>query len=321
MPKTSHRLRIDTYLVENSFVMYRILLIAIFSSLILSACSGAADKGASAPEASANAKRYTLKGKVVSVDRAAKKAKIAHEKIDGFMDAMEMEFPIHADWVWDELKPGAEIRAELVVDSTAKEPYWLENIGIIAAADPNAPAPTPNDKFDQVGQKVKDFKLTGEDGKAISPSTFAGKAWAVTFIYRECPLPDYCIKMSQRFSDIANKINADAESRKKYALLSISFDPARDTPEKLKQYGLGYLGQGAKDLGIWHLAVGSDAEVKKVADSFGVRYETDENDKTQINHSLRTAVIAPDGTVTKIFPGNEWTTQQLIDELQSASAR
>ena len=63
-----------------------------------------------------------------------------------------------------------------------------------------------------------------------------------------------------------------------------------------------------------------DEEVRKLADFFGLRYEVDPNDKTQINHSLRTAVIGPDGTVTKMFPGNEWTPAQLLAELQAANS-
>ena len=170
----------------------------------------------------------------------------------------------------------------------------------------------------QIGKQVVDFTLVNQDGKPVSSKDFRGKAWAITFIYAQCPLPDYCIKMSTNFSDAANQIK-DSEVKDKIALLSISFDPEHDTPEKLKQYRQGYLGKDAKaDLSVWQLAVGKDAEVRKVADFFGLRYETDQNDKTQINHSLRTAVIAPDGKVTKIFAGNEWTANDLLRELQAA---
>ncbi len=142
---------------------------------------------------------------------------------------------------------------------------------------------------------------------------------AITFIYSQCPLPDYCIKMSKNFSDLANQINADENLKDKIRLLSISFDPERDTPEKLKQYGIGYLGKDSKatDFKVWQIAVGADAEVKKIADAFGLRYEKDANDKTQFNHSLRTIVIAPDGKITKILPGNEWTNAELLNELKA----
>lgn len=271
--------------------------------------------------ASSNAKRYPLVGKVVSVDKNAKRATIAHEEIPGYMSAMTTEFPIREDWVWNDLTPGSEINAELVVDNAAKDPFWLEKIGIVAAADPNKPIPT-DDRFAQIGKPVPEFTLTNQDGRRISIKDYRGKALAITFIYARCPLPDYCIRMSTNFSDLANLLKNDAELKDKIRLLSISFDPENDTPAKLRSYGAGYLGNpNPPDFTIWQLAVGSDAEVRKIGDFFGLNYETDENNKTQINHNLRTVVISPEGNVTKMFAGNEWTPAQLLNELKSTLNR
>ncbi|HEX9961604.1 MAG TPA: SCO family protein [Pyrinomonadaceae bacterium] len=292
--------------------MKKAILLFLLTVCFVSACQ----KTPPPQTASGETKRYNLKGKVVSVDKAKKEAKIAHDDIPGFMDAMTMPFPIRADWVWEDLTPGAEIRAELVVDE--KMNYWLENIGIIAAPNSNQPAPPPADeRFAQIGKEIPDFTLTNQDGKRFSLKDYRGKALAITFIYAQCPLPEYCIKMSTNFSDAANQLR-DTDLKDKIRLLSISFDPARDTPEKLKQYGVGYLGKDAKpDFNVWQLAVGSDKEVREVADFFGLRYEVDQNDKTQFSHSLRTAIIAPDGKVTKIFPGNDWTPNDLLREMQA----
>lgn len=288
----------------------RYLIILLFSVLLFTACQ----KGET-QNASAEAKRYPIKGKVISVDKAKKKASIAHEEIPGYMEAMTMNFPIKDTWVWDDLTPGSEIRGDLVVD---KDEYWLENIGIIAAPSADQPAPPINENFAQVGKEVPNFTLTNQDGERVSMNDFRGKATAVTFIYAQCPLPEYCILMSKNFSDLANQLQ-DSELKDQIRLLSISFDPERDTPEKLKQYGLGYLGKDSKatDFEVWQLATGKDKEVREIADFFGLRYEIDEKDKTQFNHSLRTAVIAPDGKVTKVFSGNDWTNGELLRELQA----
>jgi protein SCO1 len=293
----------------------RIYLTLILFAVLFTACEKPA-----ADTAGGAAKRYPLKGKVISINREKKTAKIDHEPVEDYMPAMEMDFPIREDWVWDDLIPGSEIRAELVVDNSAKDPYWLEKIGIIATAKPGqSPPPAPDERFVQIGKEIPNFELTNQDGKRISTNDFRGKALAITFIYAQCPLPDYCIKMSTNFSDAAIRIMAEPDVKDKFRLLSISFDPERDTPEKLKSYGLGYLGKGAKpDFSVWQLAVGSDKEVRAVADFFGLRYEVDQDDKTQLNHSLRTAVVAPDGKVTKIFAGNEWTANDLLREMKAA---
>lgn len=290
----------------------RIIFLFLLAGLLLAACQNNSNNNGT----SASAKRYPLKGKVVSVDKVAKKARIDHEPVEGYMPAMTMDFSIRADWVWDDLTPGSEIRAELVVDNTADEPYWLENIGIVAVLKPGQEPPPTDDKFAQIGREAPDFTLTNQDGKKISLASFRGKALAITFIYARCPLADYCIRMSTNFSDLALQLNNNPELKDKIRLLSISFDPENDTPAKLKSYGLGYMGKGATDLGVWQLAVGDDKQVRAIANFFGLRYEVDQNDKTQINHSLRTAVIAPDGKVTKIFAGNEWTPVMLQRELE-----
>ncbi|MGB7069735.1 MAG: SCO family protein [Pyrinomonadaceae bacterium] len=290
----------------------RIGIVLLSALLFICSCTPTASE----PES--EAKRYALKGKVVSVDKAAKTAKVAHEDIPGYMEAMTMDFPVKDDWVWEDLTPGSEIRGELVVDNAAGK-YWVEKIGIVAAPSADNPAPPANERFAQVGRDIPDFKLTDQDGNNLRLHDYHGKALAITFIYSECPLTDYCIRMSTIFSDLALDIGVNEKFQDKMRLLSISFDPERDTPEKLRSYGQGYLGNDAKpDFTVWQLAVGTDAEVRKIADFFGLHYEVDPGDKTQFRHSLRTAVIAPDGKVTKIYAGNDWTSNDLFRELKAA---
>ncbi len=288
----------------------RYFLLILFSGFLFTACQKAETQ-----PVLADAKRYELKGKVIAVDKSKKKATIKHEEIPGYMDAMTMDFPIREDWVWEDLTKDADIRADLVVD---KDEYWLEKIGIVALPNPNqTPLPVREDVA-QIGNQVPDFTLVNQDGKKINLKDYRGTALAITFIYSRCPLPEYCILMSKHFSDLANQLSQNAELKDKIRLLSISFDPNTDTPAKLKEYGRGYLGKDSKtDFTNWHLATGTEKEIKNVADFFGLRYEVDAQDKTQFNHSLRTIVISPDGKVQKVFSGNEWSTNALLTELQA----
>jgi protein SCO1/2 len=289
----------------------RYFLLILFSVLVFSSCQKSPTQQQSA---SADAKRYTLRGRVVTVDKAQKKANIAHEEVEDYMPPMTMDFPIKDEWVFDELSKDAEIRADLVVDNDG---FWLENVAISAAPNPNqTPLPIKEDVV-QIGKEVPAFTLTNQDGKRISLKDFRGKAAAITFIYARCPLPEYCIKMSTNFSDLARQLHT-SDLKNEIRLLSVSFDPKTDTPKALKDYGLAYLrGIENPDFTVWQLATGTDKEVKDIAGFFGLRYETDESDKTQFNHSLRTIVITPEGKVQKVFSGNEWTTGDLLRELQA----
>ncbi len=295
--------------------IYRFLFVLV-SSCFLAACGGTSEL----PAETADAARYDMRGRVISVDRASKTAQIDHEEIPGFMPRMTMDFKIKDDWVWDDLLPGSEIRAVLIYDKNAKDPMLLEKIAISAVPNPDLPQPEIKAP-EQLGKDAPSTPLTNQDGKRISFKDFQGKTLALTFIYRECPLPEFCIKMSTNFSDAAGKIAASDEWKDKLRLLSISFDPGRDTPEKLRAYGIGYLGNPEKpDFTIWQVTVAPEKDVRALADFFGLKYEVDQNDKEQFNHSLVTAVIGPDGKVARLITGNRWTPEQLLTEMQAVSS-
>jgi protein SCO1/2 len=71
----------------------------------------------------------------------------------------------------------------------------------------------------------------------------------------------------------------------------------------------------------WEFATGSKDEVKGIAQFFGLRYYHDtESDDEQVIHSLRTAIISPDGKLFKLYRGNEWKPEEVLSELKALSA-
>jgi protein SCO1 len=294
-----------------------VLLILSFAIPFFSACQKAETKNA--PAASADAKRFPFKGTVISVNKPKNAATISHDEVPGYMDAMTMEFPIKDTWVMDELAPGAQINATLVVD---KGDFYLERVGILALQNPNQPAPPSageQAEKDLAGKELPDFKLTNQDGKRFSTNIFRGKALAITFVYTRCPLPNYCPLMSMHFSELAMNLQKRDDLKDKVRLLTVTFDPKNDTPEVLKKYGAGYYNKDTKpDFDLWQFGTGSDEDIRKIADFAGLVYQPDPNDKAQIIHSLRTIVIDPAGKVTKVFIGNEWGTDQLLKAIQES---
>jgi Cu/Ag efflux protein CusF len=92
------------------------------------------------------AKRYALKGKVISVDKSAGTANINNEPIAGFMDPMIMPYTIKPAAALDQLKPGAPITADVVVEP---DKYWLENVNVSGHSQ------TPTDNSALAGEKQK----------------------------------------------------------------------------------------------------------------------------------------------------------------------
>src|SRR5262249_46695262 len=174
------------------------------------------------PEASASAKRYEIKGKVVSADNSSHKVTIDHEAIPGYMEAMTMSFTLLEDWVYPELTPGAQIQATLVVDTGRT---WLETPIVTRIVDPNLTNSANNGVEPKAGTETPDFTLINQDGKKINFKQYRGRTLVLTFIYTRCPLPDYCPLMSQNFATINGEIQKNASLKDKTHLLSISVDP------------------------------------------------------------------------------------------------
>ena len=80
-----------------------------------------------APTHSDDVKRYEVKGKVMKLEKAPNRVEVDHEKIEGFMDAMTMEFVVKDDANFDKLQVGDQITATLIYHPKDNR-RWLENL-------------------------------------------------------------------------------------------------------------------------------------------------------------------------------------------------
>ena len=267
------------------------------------------------PRSSTNEKRYPIKRKVVAVDKKDRTATIEHEDIVGYMPAMTMPFRIKNDADLEMMKPGDQVTGSLVVNDTSS---WVEIATIAEGTAPLSPtAVIPGEP--KLGDEVPDFGLTNQDGKRIHLAQYRGKTLALTFVYTRCPQPDQCTLMSTNFAAVDKELQKEPDVYAKTHLLTISFDPDYDTPKVLRSYGASHTGRYSDEtFQHWEFATGTKDEVKGVAQFFGLRYFQDtESGDEQVIHSLRTAVIAPDGKLVKLYRGNEWKPDEIVNDLTS----
>ena len=68
----------------------------------------------------------------------------------------------------------------------------------------------------------------------------------------------------------------------------------------------------------WEFATGTAEQVKSIAEYFGVRsFKDATTGKEELIHSLRTAVIDPQGKLVKLYRGNEWKPADIAADLKS----
>ncbi len=293
-----------------------------FASFLLAfvavGCHSSSPSNQSQSEATPTYKVYHLRGKVIGTNAATGEVTLDHEAIPGFMEAMTMPYKLKDPSILSELHMGDVITADVLVSQGADADVLLDHIVVVAqgkadykpAVIYHVPAP---------GDAVPDFALRNEDGREIHLKQFQGKELLITFIYTRCPLPTFCPRVTRNFAAMEKALAADPELYAHTHLLSVSFDPEHDTPERLRAYGAQYIGGDAKGaFAHWDFAVPTKPVLTEMARYFDVGI-TPGPDET-ITHTLSTTLIGRNGKVVQFYPGNDWTPEQVLADVKAASA-
>jgi protein SCO1/2 len=286
--------------------MRRLLAFLVLAAALLSGCARS-----SAP--SDQQKTYALHGQIIAIDRANKAVTLKHDDIKGFMPAMTMPYTVKDMSVVNGLAPGDVVDGTLSVGNAGIFLASAKKVG--TAPLPPAPAPqaASGPMFDLLkpGDEAPDASFVDQDGRARRFRSFKGQTVVLTFIYTRCPMPTFCPLMDRHFATIEKSLEQDP-ALKQVHLVSVSFDPAVDTPRVLKAH--------AKNVGAdprkWTFLTGKQDDVERFASRFGVSVVRSGDDGRDITHNLRTAILDPAGALVKVYTGNDWTPDQVLADLK-----
>jgi protein SCO1/2 len=265
--------------------------------------------------------RFAVTGLVISADPAKHIVEISHEAIPRYMPAMAMPFHVEDRSEVGHLKPGMRVSFTLVVgeqssyivdvrekpyNSQERDPDQARRLAVLDSALRGKRSEIA------VGATVPDFSLTDQNRRAITIRQFRGKVVVVTFIYTRCPLPDYCLRLTNNFGKVQKRFQE--RMNKDLVLLSVSFDPDHDTPEVLAKYAASTnsVAEG------WHFLTGARPAIREVCNEFGMNFWPDEG---LFTHSLHTVLIDRDGRLIVNVEGNQFNASQLGDLIESALAK
>ena len=262
--------------------------------------------------------RFSATGLVVNVDPQHQTITISHDGIPGYMNAMVMPFHVRDPRQFENVRPATMVNFTLVVTKTSsyvsdlrvheyesieRDPDQARRLKLLDSAM-NAAHSAP---ITEVGQLVPDFVLTDQNNRRVALSDYAGKIVAITFIYTRCPLPDFCLRLTNNFGRIQKRFKDRVG--KDLILLSITFDPEHDRPEVLAKYAEVW-----KPNAGWRFLTGSVDSVKQVCARFGMNFWPDEG---LLTHSLHTVLIDRNRKLVANLEGNQFTAGQLGDLIAS----
>lgn len=154
------------------------------------------------------------------------------------------------------------------------------------------------------------FSLVNRDGRTIRLEDLAGAPWAADFIFTRCPAS--CPMMSARMARLERSLPRDLD----VLLVSISVDPAHDTPEVLERYAKKYQAPER-----WLFLTGEREDVRKLSvEGFKLGLDMDPPPgmagPEPILHSTRFVLVDGEGQIRGYYEAfDEASTEKLRKDL------
>ncbi|MBI5770686.1 MAG: SCO family protein [Verrucomicrobia bacterium] len=295
----------------------RYLAAAVVAALLgaLTACSRPESAAKGSAVAAKPAERYAMRGEVISLDAARKVLVVKHEEIKGYMPAMTMEFAVDARDL-NATKPGQRIRAEMIPSKDGDfrlEKIWPDEAAAAAtvAAAANALRQDTHTRgknaYREIGEAMPDFALYDQEARVVPSGRFRGKQIMLNFIFTRCPVATMCPASTAKMM-LTQKGARDA-GVPNIEFVSITLDPAYDTPAVLKEY--------AQTRGIdtqnFSFLTGPDNAIKDLLAQFGVIAELEGE---LIKHTLATLLIAENGQISHRADGSAWEPKDFVAKMK-----
>jgi protein SCO1/2 len=293
--------------------------LAVLATLgLLTSCERPASTATKTVAPGTNQRSFQVKGVVLAVKPLEKIIEIKHEAIPDYMPAMTMPFDVKDTNILAGIEPGETVSFRMVVTDTEG---WIDQIQKLA----DAPVVTnstiqiqPRRVTDvqplAIGDPLPECHFTNQFGEPISTTQFKGDALSITFIFTRCPFPNFCPRTANGFAEAQKKLLASATTTN-WHLLTISIDPEFDTPDRLKGYAQSY----NYDPAHWTFATGDADQIASFGARFGQYFLKDITGS--ISHNLRVVVFDASGHLQRVLAGNEWTSDELADEMKKAASR
>jgi protein SCO1/2 len=149
--------------------------------------------------------------------------------------------------------------------------------------------------------QVSDFSLIDSAGEPVSRDDLGGRVWVADFFFTSCA--GICPMMSKRLVELQKALAGVEE----VTLVSISVDPERDTPERLRRYAKQY---GADPVRWWFLTGDKRAIFRLSQESFhlGVEdapTEDREPDMEDVLHSSKFVLLDRDARIRGYYDGED----------------
>jgi cytochrome oxidase Cu insertion factor (SCO1/SenC/PrrC family) len=148
-----------------------------------------------------------------------------------------------------------------------------------------------------------------------------GKITLLGFIYTTCVDPEGCPLAYRVFDSLKTSIHATPGIEGKVRFVTLSFDPARDTPEVMVRYAGSRL-RADQGLEWYFLTTRSVADLMPLVEGFGqdVRYSVNKSNgrpNRELSHVLKVFLIDPLGDIREIYSSSFLHPQTVMNDIRT----
>jgi protein SCO1 len=165
-------------------------------------------------------------------------------------------------------------------------------------------APLPGTYALPVIKPAADGSLLDSAGKPVRLAELTrGRITVMSFIYTRCAAANACPMATGVLRELHRESSEDPALAKELRLVSMSFDPANDTPGRMAAYS--ELAAGHPTAAPWHFVTArSQAELQPILAAYGQAVDTKRNaldPAGPLNHTLRVFLIDRSGHIRNIY--------------------
>jgi cytochrome oxidase Cu insertion factor (SCO1/SenC/PrrC family) len=168
-----------------------------------------------------------------------------------------------------------------------------------------------------------DGRVVGVDGRPGRLSDYTrGKITLLGFIYTTCVDPEGCPLAYRVFDSLKNAIGSTPRMHGKVRLVTLSFDPARDTPEAMREYAGSRASDEKGGLRWYFLTTRSARELMPLVEGFGqdIRVSVDRSSgkpRRELSHVLKVFLIDPAGDIREIYSSMFLHPQIVLNDIET----
>ena len=176
--------------------------------------------------------------------------------------------------------------------------------GLPRTSDHDYDAPAPGSYNLPVVKPAADGEVLDSKGQALHLRELThGRITVVSFIYTRCAAAKACPYATGVLMQLHQVSGEDSALARNLRLVSMSFDPGNDTPERMAAYSA--LADSRKTAAEWRfITTRSQAQLQPILDAYGQAVDRKKNpaDPTgPLNHTLRVFLIDREGNIRNIY--------------------